>query len=599
MQAQQVVNLENFEPTTWLPSGWSNVSASTNRWSRLSSSTFPTVSIGVSGIGFCRFQARGANNGTIQTLALPVADYRLRGSKTPHISFYMYRDSLSKNADSLSVYINTSASLTGAVHLGTIARYSRTKMPDTQIVNGWYLYSFNIPAAFNGATNYLMLKGYAQGGNSSNNIYIDSVSWDTYPIVCSGKPTGATISSNPEVICGGNGSATLNLNGSVATHSGITITWQWGSTNNGPWTTFGGNSLTAATGNLTISRFYRCILACSTSGLADTTGVYVMRVISTPKPTIVVTPNPVSTCSLGGPTLMIASGASSYVWSPATALNETKNDSVYTSLTTNGTYTVTGTDTQGCINSTNLNVTFRQSPGVNIIAADSVLCKGDSIRLTAQGGGITSYNWSPTGQTINSIWAKPDSNMRYFVTVKNAFNCSNSTSKKMYVKLPPKANFSFSNVGNVFHFMDSSKNASSWLWNFGDGNESKKPNPVYTFSGDTNYTVSLIVTGPPCTNDTFTTIIRGNPLWVKTQNQLSLRISPNPATNFIDIDFSSLGMIKNITFQDASGKEVTSLILTENFNSSLRVYLNQLPAGIYTLTAIAGDKKMSARIYKL
>jgi hypothetical protein len=109
LQAQQVINVQSFEAPTFPPTGWTAVSASINRWGRATNSTFPNVAGAKFGNAFARFSARGVAANTIQTLALPAADYRLRGSNTPSVRFYMYRDSLSKTGDSISVYVNTSA----------------------------------------------------------------------------------------------------------------------------------------------------------------------------------------------------------------------------------------------------------------------------------------------------------------------------------------------------------------------------------------------------------------------------------------------------------------------------------------------------------
>jgi PKD repeat protein len=42
-------------------------------------------------------------------------------------------------------------------------------------------------------------------------------------------------------------------------------------------------------------------------------------------------------------------------------------------------------------------------------------------------------------------------------------------------------------------FNDSSRNATSWIWNFGDGDNSTQQNPMHIFSAAGNYTVNLIV----------------------------------------------------------------------------------------------------------
>jgi PKD repeat protein len=55
----------------------------------------------------------------------------------------------------------------------------------------------------------------------------------------------------------------------------------------------------------------------------------------------------------------------------------------------------------------------------------------------------------------------------------------------------PSAGFSFSKEGNVVTFTNTSKNATSYMWDFGDGGSSTEENPVYTYSADGDYTVTL------------------------------------------------------------------------------------------------------------
>jgi len=593
--SQQVTYGESFEQLTFLPSGWAQVGASISRWSRQSSSTFPTISLGYSGIGFARFQARGVASGTIQTIALPVADYRQRVSNTPSVTFYMYRDSLNKAGDSIGVYANTSLSLTGATHLGTIARYSRMNLPDTQIVNGWYKYGFSMPASFNGATNFIMLKGIGRAGN---NIYLDSIWTDAYPLMCSGKPTGSTISSNPDPICGGSGNANLTLSGGQLGYTGASIAWQWSNNISGPWTSFGGTTATQNTGNLTISRFYRCILYCNNSGLKDTTPAYLMKVISTLKPTILVTPNPATYCSSSSPLLLVASGAKNYSWSPTTFLSDAKMDSVYTNPTNSAVYTVTGTDTQGCIGMANVQVTVRTSPTVSITSRDSNICIGDSLKLTATGAGITAYLWAPQVSVAGSITVKPTTTTTFIVAVKNNFNCSSTDKKTIYVKQKPIANFGYKANGNVYTFLDSSSDASTWHWQFGDGNESYKSNPIYTFSGDTMFRVTLIISDPPCANDTFSTLIQGNPALTKYALRHSLIAQPNPVISKVSVSDNGKALIGQIKITDATGREMLNYRSANNGDCTL-MDLSNFAKGIYTLQILELSGIKSIRVVKL
>ena len=62
----------------------------------------------------------------------------------------------------------------------------------------------------------------------------------------------------------------------------------------------------------------------------------------------------------------------------------------------------------------------------------------------------------------------------------------------------PAINFSMSPppptpFGTPIQFTDLTPGATSWLWDFGDGNTSTLPNPVHTYAHDSTYTVTLTV----------------------------------------------------------------------------------------------------------
>lgn len=80
-----------------------------------------------------------------------------------------------------------------------------------------------------------------------------------------------------------------------------------------------------------------------------------------PLPTITITPSAPTIC-LGESTNLAASGALTYVWSPATGLSSTTDPTVIANPTTT-TYTVTGTDINGCSSTSTVTVTVDATCG--------------------------------------------------------------------------------------------------------------------------------------------------------------------------------------------------------------------------------------------
>ena len=583
----QVTYSESFDNTTFLPTGWSAVGTST-LWTRRTTSTFPTTTP-QAGAAFARFAARAQTPGTAQTISTPVIDYTTRGSQQATFSFWVFRDNGSVNGDSISVYANTSASLTGAVCFGTVARYTRMAVPDTVPANGWYKYTFNVPSSFTGATNYILIKGISQNGN---NISIDEVQWNAFPNLCTGKPSPGTATAVLPIICGGLGSTSIVLNGQTTGYAGINFQWKVASALSGPWSNTGTNASALNTGTITSTKYYKCIVSCSYSGQSDSCAVINVIVRSTPNPVIAVTPQTANYCAGATPTKIYASGASTYVWSPSTGLNVSNSDTVYAAPSASTAYTVRGTDTAGCSATANVVVNLRQGPTVNITSADTLLCYGTGMQLFAQvggGGGGNTYLWSPSGQTTNAILASPQTSTQFGVTVTNNFGCKGSAFKNITVIPKPVAKFDVQVYGRTYHFSDSSISAQQWLWDFGDGMFSHQQNPTYTYSGNGPVNVMLVALNPPCKADTFyrsfnvSSIVSNNAI-------KGLSVYPNPAQDELFIQASAEWSTQTVRIFDMTSRQVFEQVL--HSQEAIKLPVAQWPKGVYMLQTNFSTQKL-------
>ncbi|MCP4463976.1 MAG: hypothetical protein GY819_14385, partial [Planctomycetaceae bacterium] len=142
-------------------------------------------------------------------------------------------------------------------------------------------------------------------------------------------------------------------------------------------------------------------------------------------PTVSITGN-TEFCKGIGSTLT-ASGADTYTWSPATGLSATTGTAVTASITADQTYTVTGTDANGCQNTDNIAITVNALPNVSV-AGDTEICNGESSALTASGA--DTYTWSPatslSATTGNSVTASPTADITYTVTGTDGNGCQNT-----------------------------------------------------------------------------------------------------------------------------------------------------------------------------
>jgi gliding motility-associated-like protein len=231
--------------------------------------------------------------------------------------------------------------------------------------------------------------------------------------------------------------------------------------------------------------------------------------------TVTVTVNPLpeigiannAAVCLGSSVNLQVSGASSYVWSPATGLSCTNCANPAASPTATTTYTITGTDNNSCSNFTTMTVTVNPLPNVGA-GNNASICAGASTNL--QGTGAVNYAWSPaTGLSCTNCGspvANPTATTTYIVSGTDANNCSNTASVTVTVNPLPVITIN----GNTTICQNTStalqaSGANTYTWSPATGLSCTNcANPIATLASTTTYTV----TGDngTCTNTTTVTV---------------------------------------------------------------------------------------------
>ena len=169
------------------------------------------------------------------------------------------------------------------------------------------------------------------------------------------------------------------------------------------------------------------------------------------------------TVCLGDDVTLSASGANSYSWTNGVVNNvafvpTSPNPNFVSSIS----YTVTGTDNNGCTNTDIVLVTINPLPdiyaysfinGVNTNNPEVDLCLGDSVRLYGDGAGTGVYEWD--NGVLNNEWFTPTSSNIYNLTGTNDFTgCSNTDQITLTVNELPAIvetiiNEEFGNDGSI------------------------------------------------------------------------------------------------------------------------------------------------------
>lgn len=135
-----------------------------------------------------------------------------------------------------------------------------------------------------------------------------------------------------------------------------------------------------------------------------------------------------NTICTGANTLLSANGATTYVWN-TTSTNQTIN----VSPTSPTSYTVTGTDGNGCVNTGTVTVNVNSLPTV-AISGTSTICNGENTTLTASGA--TNYLWN-TGFTSATLNVSPTTMTSYTVTGTDVNGCVNTANTSVNVNSLP------------------------------------------------------------------------------------------------------------------------------------------------------------------
>jgi len=215
-------------------------------------------------------------------------------------------------------------------------------------------------------------------------------------------------------------------------------------------------------------------------------------------------------------TSQIKSGAtiSSYVWKWGDGQTSIGFEPTH-QYTISDTFDITliATASNGCVDSvTNKSITYSLENTAFKLnkPVQDFICEGSSLKLSASGA--NSYQWLfnklPIEGAIDSVYQAVKAG-DYAVVFVNGLGCRANATQPLKIKFNPmpEAKFNFDSycVGASIQFRDSSKvdslNRISYSWNFGDGSPVQQVgNPIYTYTKEGEYKVSLIIKSAVCIN---------------------------------------------------------------------------------------------------
>jgi len=292
------------------------------------------------------------------------------------------------------------------------------------------------------------------------------------------------------------------------------------------------------------------------------TGTAQVSITIVPLPNVTATATATTLC--GGQSVSVSGGgALSYAW------NNSVTDAVIFVPTSSNTYTVTGTDANGCTDTASVHIDVWPAPPVTINATSSSLCGGQPVTLS--GSGASTYAWS--NGVSNNVAFTPTATAVYTVTGTDANGCTAMASTTISVNA---IDVTITQAGATLTVGQQGATSYNW-YNCTTGQDQLESVQTYTTNFNGSYAVIVNNNGCVDTSDCVSVTSIG----INDMNAATgVLLYPNPANNQVNITAENL---QQVLVYDATGRLVANQVAN---GYMLTINIAELPAGLYHVRVI-------------
>lgn len=427
-----------------------------------------------------------------------------------------------------------------------------------------------------GSGSVTLTSSYATGntwstGETTQSITVSTAGSYTVTYAASGfcsatsAPSVVTVGSTPAApVITPNGPTTFCEGGSV------TLTSSQASGNT--WST----NATSQTINVTTTNTYQ--LTYTNANGCTSAPVSILVTVQAAPP---VSAGPDQTVCAGSTVTLLGSGAASYSWTGGIT------NGVSFPISSQATFEVTGTGSNGCTNTDQVTIFVNNAPNVSA-GPDRIICNGQTITLN--GSGASSYDWD--NGAVNGVAFTPVlGTTTYTVTGTNAGGCT--AQDQMTVTVNQLPNVTISAIP-IFCLSDGSAALTQGTPSGGTYSGTGVTGVVFSpaTAGLGIHPVSYTFTDlNGCVNTANGTITVDQCLGLDALAENEVSVYPNPTTGLTVIEFPGTF---NYVVSDAQGR----IVLDGSASEGTKLDLTSFSDGVYQLTIQAENTAITVRVVK-
>lgn len=234
---------------------------------------------------------------------------------------------------------------------------------------------------------------------------------------------------------------------------------------------------------------------------------------------------------------------------------------------------------------------------------DTDICQWETVTFTDESVNATSWEWNfgegaapetSTTQGPHTVFYTTPGSKSVTLTINGSLT---ETKENLVTATPqPEAEFTFAGTGLSVEFTNSTTNATSYLWDFGDGNSSTEVNPTHTYSAAGLYMVTLTANNLVCEDDITQDV--AVPLTNIDQSIVdnTFEIYPNPSSGIFKIQFEENYQFESIHIIDQAGKTVLTIDEFDSGVSGILVDISDAKSGLYYLLIISKGETLWKKV---